>query len=185
MWTTCVDSWRLIPKTHRGVDRDLFERWLHDLWSKYMKAALLQMQKDVKGYSKRKPLQCKKELSWKALNNLDDISIFTDYLKSDMSMELQRELKRCMLGEFLISNDEKEFMNSWIDTYVVREDEEKVYNYILNRLGLNSKWDSQHDSEYFNMIQNTWASQVRSFRKYIKNDREERKVDMDVDANNQ
>ena len=91
--------------------------------------------------------------SW--LDNLDDYSLFEDYLASDMIIEVARALKikAVDLVQQIESNGldlrdeekkrEVEFLRKIAIEEFLRDDEFNHYNNLMNNLKLGSKWNTE------------------------------------------
>lgn len=96
--------------------------------------------------------------SW--LDNLDDYSLFEDYIASDMIIEVARALKikAVDLVQSIESkgsgqsaeekSKEVEFLRKIASEEFLRDDEFNHYNNLMNNLKLGSKWTTEQTQEY-------------------------------------
>ena len=101
------------------------------------------------------------ELPFSALQNMDNFSMFKDYLASDMWLEMTRTFKIVVMKTIqqhllpvdrnVLGNDplkEIEFLNELCINEFLKNDEESYYNSILKDLKPEQKW-SYNDTETY------------------------------------
>jgi hypothetical protein len=92
------------------------------------------MQKELKLKDERKVKLERRMLPPKALDSIPEFAYFKDYVRSDMAIEVIREVKRLLILELDIDDDEMPVMKSWIEQNVLQDDETKIYIHIMDLL---------------------------------------------------
>lgn len=93
------------------------------MWPKYLSVALKSMQKELKLKEERKVKPDRRQLPLTAIDNVQEFADFVNYVRSDMAIETIREIKRSLLFELDMTEDELTMMENWIEINVIQDDE--------------------------------------------------------------
>ena len=148
-----------IPFDEEGSLAD-FAQLQSDLWPKYLQAGLNEMSTELSQTRIKLEKSEFENMAKSWLDNLDDYSLFEDYLASDMIIEVARALKikavdlvQQIESKGLDLRDEEkkkevEFLRKIAIEEFLRDDEFNHYNNLMNNLKLGSKWNTEQTQEY-------------------------------------
>jgi hypothetical protein len=80
----------------------------------------------------------------------NDWKHFENFVKSSLLIEVMRAIKTEVILQLTNNEDFQEYLREWVFTNVLDEDEDKIYNEILNNLEKGHKWNTPQDQEYYN-----------------------------------
>ncbi len=99
-------------------ERVKFNEFMTTIWPKYLIVALKIMQKELKLKEDRKPKIDRRMIPPTAIDNTQEFAYFKDYVRSDLAIEVIREVKRNLIMELDVHEDEMEVMENWIEKNV-------------------------------------------------------------------
>jgi hypothetical protein len=112
-----------------------------------------------------------------AMDNQSDLKYFDSFVQSDMLVETIRALKlKAILNLLDIpggkdNHKEKKLLQKWADEYVLEDDEDNIYNKIMEHLKPGSRWGAKENKFYHDSTVKSWDRQRDALLKYLKQDR--------------
>ena len=143
-----------------------FVKFQDKIWPKYLQACYNEMAlKPELGKKIRLAEEEFDDLPFSALHNMDNFSMFKDYLQSDMWLEMTRAFKIIVMKQIhlhllpedrnILDNDplkELQFLNELCIKEFLKNDEESYYNSILKDLKPEQKWSYSDTETYIRCV---------------------------------
>lgn len=126
------------------------------IWPKYYEVALECMNNDLKlKQRKTLPVDRKLHLPDSVMDNWADFRLFDNYVESDMMIEAIRALKLKSVLELAKNENEKHDLLTWAREFVLDDDEQNIYNGILNKLK-GTRWGLTENAQYKERAAASW-----------------------------
>jgi hypothetical protein len=123
-------------------ERVKFNDLMEEVWPKYLIVGLKLMQKALKLKDQRK---LDIEIPEGLMTNTEEFADFINYVKSDMAIESTRKIKRNIIFETDMKEEELNLMDNWVEGNIIQDDEERIYNDIVKNLDPTKKWSTEED----------------------------------------
>lgn len=93
-------------------------------------------------------------------------SIFSNFLRTDMMVEMIREIKTMLVLELAENYQDREELHDWINDHILLDDEKTIYNVIMEKF-VSDIWKSSDDIEYLEETLLSWDQQFEAALNFL------------------